>query len=325
MQLRSILVAIEFPAAKSQLGLTRAVELAARTRARLVLFHAAYDPEIGDMNAGVNDPRVQYVIGLRRRQLEALARDFKLDPAHCSVEAQWAHTAVDAVSQAANAHAADLVIAESTRRGRFARFVLTNTDWELIRHVPAPLLLVKSAKPIRKAPVLCAIDPTHAHDKPAELDDAILEAGKNFAGALHGRVVVYHSYPAPVLPPTIGTSGVLVPLPIRGGPAARAERRRAAVERVAGLVQRHKLVAPKVVVEEGDSRQLLPERALAERAQVVVLGAVARGGLDRVLIGSTAESVLDRLECDVLVVKLGATRQAAKSARRPAKRKARRP
>jgi universal stress protein E len=33
------------------------------------------------------------------------------------------------------------------------------------------------------------------------------------------------------------------------------------------------------------------------------MGAVSRRGLDRLLIGSTAERTLDRLNCDVLVVK----------------------
>ncbi len=317
MRLRSILVAIEFPGAKSQLGLKRAVELAAKTRARLILYHACFDPEIGTALAGRDDARLQYVLGIRRRQLEGLAKDFGIDAKRSKIEAQWAHPAVDAIARAVTGHAPDLVIAESTRRGRFARFVLTNTDWELIRQVPAALLLVKSARPIRKAPLLCAIDPTHARDKPAELDDAILDAGSNLAAALGCRLTVYHAYPAPILPPAIGTSGVLVPLPAPSSPAERSERRRRAVERVTAVVERHALQAARIVVEEGDARELLPERAAAERAQIVVIGAVARGGLDRVLIGSTAESVLDRLECDVLVVKLNASRRAKKKARRP--------
>jgi len=34
-----------------------------------------------------------------------------------------------------------------------------------------------------------------------------------------------------------------------------------------------------------------------------VLGAIARGRLREMLIGSTAERVLDRMHCDILVVK----------------------
>ena len=36
---------------------------------------------------------------------------------------------------------------------------------------------------------------------------------------------------------------------------------------------------------------------------VVVMGAIARSGLKRLLIGNTAEKVLDHLDCDLLIVK----------------------
>jgi universal stress protein E len=39
------------------------------------------------------------------------------------------------------------------------------------------------------------------------------------------------------------------------------------------------------------------------KAAIVVMGAVSRSGLRRVFIGNTAETVLDRLSCDLLVVK----------------------
>jgi universal stress protein E len=39
------------------------------------------------------------------------------------------------------------------------------------------------------------------------------------------------------------------------------------------------------------------------RAGIVVMGALSRSGLRRMFIGNTAESVLDALACDVLVVK----------------------
>ena len=49
--------------------------------------------------------------------------------------------------------------------------------------------------------------------------------------------------------------------------------------------------------------EAIPEAAHTLRASVVVMGAVSRSGLKRVFIGNTAERVLNRLSCDVLVVK----------------------
>ena len=52
------------------------------------------------------------------------------------------------------------------------------------------------------------------------------------------------------------------------------------------------------------------------RAAIVVMGAVSRSGLRRAFIGNTAERVLDRLPCDVLVVKPPRFKSAVARARR---------
>jgi universal stress protein E len=53
-----------------------------------------------------------------------------------------------------------------------------------------------------------------------------------------------------------------------------------------------------------------PSDAIAEVANeihssLVVMGAISRTGFKRLMIGNTAERVLDRLSCDVLVIKPG--------------------
>jgi universal stress protein E len=72
---------------------------------------------------------------------------------------------------------------------------------------------------------------------------------------------------------------------------------------VKALARRLRLPAANVAVEEGDARLLIPEFLSARGAQLLVLGAISRGPVQRVLIGSTAEDILDRLSCDALIVK----------------------
>ena len=43
------------------------------------------------------------------------------------------------------------------------------------------------------------------------------------------------------------------------------------------------------------------------------MGAVSRSALERLFIGSTAEAVLDKLSCDVLIVKPAAFASASES------------
>jgi universal stress protein E len=43
--------------------------------------------------------------------------------------------------------------------------------------------------------------------------------------------------------------------------------------------------------------------ARRQRAGIVVMGAISRSGLARLVVGNVAEQVLDSLACDVLVLK----------------------
>ena len=53
----------------------------------------------------------------------------------------------------------------------------------------------------------------------------------------------------------------------------------------------------------GRADEILPAFARTQKASLVVMGAIARSGLKRRIIGSTAERVLDHLHCDVLIVR----------------------
>jgi universal stress protein E len=58
-----------------------------------------------------------------------------------------------------------------------------------------------------------------------------------------------------------------------------------------------------VHLEQGAANEVLPRLAESLGAALLVMGAVSRSRLQEVFLGSTAERVLDRIGCDVLVVK----------------------
>ena len=71
------------------------------------------------------------------------------------------------------------------------------------------------------------------------------------------------------------------------------------------LTERFDLPRDRVHNLQGSARELLPAVAISNEIDVLVMGAVARTGLDKLIIGSTAEKILDHVPCDVLVVKPG--------------------
>ena len=54
---------------------------------------------------------------------------------------------------------------------------------------------------------------------------------------------------------------------------------------------------------DGFAEEVIPKFVHEHNIGLLVMGAIARGHLDSLLIGHTAERVLERIECDLLVIK----------------------
>jgi universal stress protein E len=316
MKLKRILVAVEFPGEADQPGLDKALQLAQAQQARIEIFHAAFDPGVSAYGGRAAQRDAEYVVALRKAQLDRLVeqRARAARGLRVTTRVEWARPAHEAIVAAADAFEADLVVGQSARRG-LVRHVLTYVDWQLIRHCRRPLLLVKSAAPWRRPAIVAAVDPLHAHDKPAALDRAILAAGNSLSRALGGRLYVYHAF-APAVRYVPGTA--LEPLPVLAPPAEQRRHEQAVRRRVLRVTAAAGLPAGRVRVESAEPARGFPAHAADRHAAIAVFGTVSRGLLKRWLLGSTAEKVLDALSCDVLVVPppVRKRRRAARPARR---------
>ncbi len=298
---KRILVAIEFPDERTQTGLGKAVEIARRTGARLILMHAAFEPTVVTPFAFAPlVDRKKTVLSERKRALEKLAQGVRRRGLRATARVEWDYPSPDAIVRAGRREKADLVVAESHRRSRGARLFLTNTDWQLIRVCPIPLLFVKSARHYGAARVLAAVDPLHAYAKPAGLDARILDAGRQLADACRGRLAAVHAYlPLSVqMPDSVG-----MPYVVPVAPDVERDYEKRLRRMLARLASRRNVKEGDQYLLIGDAASAISDQARKLRADIVVMGAASRSGLGRLFIGSTAERVIDRLNCDVLVIK----------------------
>jgi universal stress protein E len=304
-RIRRILVAVGEMGSTARGEMRKIATLALASGASVELFHAITDPDPGvgfpdTVTAETVKERRAAVLRKHERRLERLARNASLRKVPVTRTVAWDHPPHEAVIRQARKTRADLVVA-ATREHRFGeRLLLRNTDWELIRHCPVPVLLLKSHRAWHRPAVLAAVDPFHAHARPADLDTRLLQAGGSLATLLRGRLHVFHAYM-----PLISVE----PAPLSGAPMAMLppevqalhERQVArAIDRLAataGIPRRRRHVC---MGEVSGELQVLTRRI---RAGLLVMGAVSRSALKRFFIGNTAERVLDRLDCDVLVVK----------------------
>ncbi len=307
--LRRILVAVGFPAAADQPGLDKAVALARQVGARVSLYHAAFDPDAGARGAEHLAWEMAQVVALRELQLQRLAARHASERIDQRVE--WTQPAHEGIAREARRLRADLVVGQSARHG-LGRLLLTFPDWQLIRHVDAPLLLVKSPRAWERRTWLAAIDPRHEHDKPAALDRRILQWTRRLATVNRAPVLAVHAHP-PALRYLPGT--VLQPVPSLAPPAAQRVHSRAVRERVLRVTRRLRWPASRVSVQVGAIEDVLPKVATDLDAAVTVLGAISRSLLQRWLIGATAERLLDRLPGDILVIHPGSAPSSRRRSR----------
>jgi universal stress protein E len=336
-QLKRILVAIRDVQHAPKNELRKAAALARASRATVELFHAIDEPDPAagwpETATAQTVARQRDAIAAKRRQrLERFARDASLRGLAVSCTARWDHPPHAAIVRRALASRADLIVAATHGHRLGARLVLRNTDWELIRHCPLPLLLVKSRRPYQRPVVLAAVDPFHAHARPAGLDARLLEAGGRLAQLMRGTQHVCHAY-LPLMNVAAVSVGAapLVVMP----PEVEDTHTRQIARTIGALAERAGIPASRRHLCLGDVASALTATARRTRASVIVMGAVSRSALARLFIGNAAERVLDRLGCDVLIVKprgfrssvarvAGVPRRPRSSARRPG-RSSRRP
>jgi universal stress protein E len=302
--IRRILVSVKDPTHGVTPAVSKAAQLAGATGATLELFHAITTPIYLD-NYTYSDWTLadakRDVMKRCTEQLQAIAHALVAragQKLRTRITAVWDWPAYAAIVRQAAASRAELVVADRHTGRHLARSLMRFADWELLRLCPAPVLLVGKESLYTRPLTLAAVDPGHLWDKSARLDGHILDAASTVSTALRGTLHALHtfesilpvSYPTDVMDPKLGRD--LAP---RLSAAADKRLSRLLRGRRIGQRRQHLIDAPPAIG--------IAQAARALKADLLVMGAVSRSGLQGLLIGNTAEILLDRVTCDLLIIK----------------------
>jgi universal stress protein E len=301
--IRRILVAVKDPGARVLPAVNKAAQIAKGLNSRLTLFHDIATPLYAEALRGRDVDLKAWqreVQTSRREQLEKLAARVRKHGIDVDVAADWDFPPYEAIIRKAQRISADLLVVENHHgTGRHpARWLLAYTDWELLRLCPIPVLLVKNRRLYHRPRVLAAIDHSHAHAKPSNLDRQILRAGAQLVHALHGELHALHA-----LLPAMPMVPALPDGPLADMGVGREEIVEAARSQLAKAVDGFDVKPSHCHLEEGRANEVIPRTARRERCSIVAMGVVSRSGLKRFFIGNTAEYVMDAVTADILVVK----------------------
>ena len=76
-------------------------------------------------------------------------------------------------------------------------------------------------------------------------------------------------------------------------------------QRISALLAEYNLldIRHSIVIRKGDPGEMIVDYADKNEIDLIVMGTIGLSGLSGLLIGSTAEKVIDRVDCSLLVVK----------------------
>lgn len=312
MELRRILVAIKPWQRGLPLAAAHARALAQSVGAEIKLVGTVFDASVAasverdERGARIAEERA---VSAARTELERLAASMRDWGARVSTKAVWGVPAYDAILSVVDEWHPDLLVVGVHEPEKLhTRF--TDTDWQLMRRAPCPLLLVKGGTFAGYRTIVAAVDPLHAHDEPDGLDQDVLDAGRCFARAFRSSLRAVYAYPG-ASAFELASAVEVSPGVLYGAENVAALHRRAVNE----LVEQYGVADSEVDLVEGTPAEVVIDTVTERNAELVIVGSPQRRGILAALVGSTAESVAASVGCDVLVVP---TRPSA-TQRRPSK------
>jgi universal stress protein E len=303
VSINKILVVID-PTVTEQPTLARIADWPRPLQAQLKLFICDYNPHLNieqEISPAAFDSVRKSIVLRHRERLEELAAPLRAQGLRVVTEVAWDHPVHEAIVRQAEEWGADLVVKDTHYHSALRRAIFSNTDWSLIRTCPSLLLLVKP-RPTGHVPcVIAAVDPLHPHAEAASLDHLILDSAKLLAHMAGGQTHVLHSFD--VIPLVMGATDAMVMPAALDLTEIVAEMKKNHTEAVRALAGEHEIPPERVHVIEGSVQQVLVSATDELHADLLVTGAISRRFLERLVLGSTAEAVLDKLNCDLLIVK----------------------
>ncbi len=282
-------------------AIAKAAWLAERSGASIELFCCCFNLSVRNGYLFDQEAGLQAQHGYLRQveaRLLTIASSLQHQGLNVDVDVAWDRHHCDGVLRKVQRYDPDLLIHQIGAHSRLGHYWMAHHDWQLLRQCPVPMLLVKAHQWGRIPQVAACVDPFHECDAPAQLDRGILNHASMLARLADGRLQVVHSFQS--LPQAAIFDEHVV--------TDYAALQRKVVQQHAEALQKmlDKLVdieADNVHQLQGESHVTLPAFAAQHKIDVMVMGSVARGFLDRLLLGSTIERIFDHMDCDVLAVK----------------------
>lgn len=290
--MKSILVILD-PEQSNEAAIAKAAVIANVTGADIRLYLCMKEPSI-DFHGTISTDEIKLIIRkAEQEKLDKLVK--KISPITGITDSKlvFHQSVIEGIIDGINIMSPSLVIKESDYHPSIKRTLYTHLDWQLIRQCPTPLLLAKTKSWPQSPKILVSIDPMHEDGKPASLDNTLITEAVSWSHLFDSSLTVFHSANTDLFLTsyTSPDNTFINSYKIKHKKAAEKE------------LEAFSTTSDQLIVKEGKIESTLPDIIEKNNIDLVVMGVMHRNPVERLLIGSTAEKVLDKISSDVLLFK----------------------
>lgn len=213
------------------------------------------------------------------------------------------------VARVVREHRYDLVIKPFAGHRALRFFSGAQEDRDLIRSCPCPVWLINVAEQDDKKCILAAMDmPTEA-DTETELNQRIVEISRSIALAESRPLHFVHAWRLRGEGHLRAQCNPATDLQVDRMRSHEATKRKAWLQKTVAerRPNSQRLVAseitPELHVANGHAKKVVPEFAEKLQAGLIIVGTAARTGLSGFVRRNTAETILPRSDCSLLIVR----------------------
>lgn len=297
---QKILVATDFSEGASG-ALAQAVWLAELVGAEVTVAHVIpfpHDTTTTFLNnpwyVAANSEEVERrLLDWADRRLRDLIEPYRGRPVAFETKTLWGTPFIEII-QAAESEEFDLVIAGRHGMSAISRFFIGSTAAKLVRKCPCPVWTVRHPTQEGLRAILAPIDFSDVSRKSLRLAAELSRRADCPLHVLHVETERVDYDLDQIWPdndePKAGTP--------------RHRRRRELQQQVRDFMSDMELpIEPRIIIQRGDAWRRIPSTVKRIGADLTVLGTLGRAGMAGLLIGNTAEKMLNSLDGSILAIK----------------------
>ncbi len=272
------------PTATQQLALEKAILIASTINCEIHAYVCVYAELSQYPEYSSRQDLKFHTLELTRENLDGWMQRCRDNDIPFSTEVSWNQNWVEMATQAVARSGCDLVIKSSFYHDKVKRFLYKTSDFYLMRYCSSPVLFTHLPQQWQSSHMVACVDLESSDVEHKRLNNSIIKNAKALSTTLGMELYIAAAYDK-------GINDSVLQLGVESSGGTRES-----LAEIFGVDVDH------LLLRQGATVETLHNISEEIEASIMVIGSLARTGINGKLIGNTAEKLLDSVNADIVTI-----------------------